>query len=128
MPLNSYRKPLAPVNPAKTLVVGFLIVILIGTALLSLPAATAGSQSASPTTALFTATSAVCVTGLIVEDTATYWSVFGQVVILLLLEIGGLGIMTMSTGVALVLGRRVTLRSRLMIREAMGELSLQGMV
>ncbi len=128
MPLNSYRKPLAPVNPAKTLVVGFLIVILIGTALLSLPVATAGTESASPTTALFTSTSAVCVTGLIVEDTATYWSVFGQVIIMLLIEIGGLGIMTMSTGVALVLGRRVTLRSRLMIREAMGVISLQGMV
>ncbi len=128
MPLNAYRKPMAPVNPAKALVVGFLVVIALGTGLLLLPASTVGQGGASPSTALFTATSAVCVTGLIVEDTGTYWSTLGQIIILLLIQVGGLGIMTMSTGVALILGRRVTLRSRLMIREAMGELSLQGMV
>ncbi len=128
MPLNSYRRPPTPVNPAKALVVGFLITITLGTGLLMLPVATGGPENAGPTTALFTATSAVCVTGLIVEDTGTYWSTFGQVVILLMIQIGGLGIMTMSTGVALVLGRRVALRSRLMIRESMGEISLQGMV
>ncbi len=128
MPLNAYRRPPAPVNPAKTLLMGFLFAIVLGTSLLLIPAATIGPTSASFSTALFTATSAVCVTGLVVEHTGTYWSVFGQIVILLLIQIGGLGIMTMSTSIALALGRRVTLRSRLMIREAMGELSLQGMV
>ena len=78
--------------------------------------------------ALFTATSAVCVTGLVVHNTAAYWSVFGQVVILLLIQAGGLGIMTYATAHALVTGRRVTLKERIMIQEQMGYWSLSGLV
>ena len=73
---------------------GFLSVILLGSLLLMLPIATKSGQSTSFSDALFTATSAVCVTGLVIKDTATYWSLFGQGVILLLIQIGGMGIIT----------------------------------
>src|SRR5918995_617992 len=84
-------------HPARLLPLAFMAAIAIGTALLMLPISRAGSGSAPPLTALFTATSAVCVTGLIVEDTPVYWSRFGQAVILGLFQIGGLGIMTGPT-------------------------------
>ncbi len=128
MPLNSAKKPMPPLKPAKVLVVGFLSVIAVGTLLLLLPVATAEGNETSSLTALFTATSAVCVTGLIVVDTGTHWSTFGQIVILFLIQIGGLGIMTMSTTAALVIGRKITFRQRLLIRESMGHVTLEGMV
>ncbi len=122
------RLKLPRLTPAQALVVGFALTIAVGTVILMLPQATASGEGADFTTALFTATSAVCVTGLIVVDTATYWSGFGQLIILLLIQIGGLGIMTMSTFVALLLGRRVTLRGRLFLQEALGESTLAGLV
>lgn len=76
----------------------------------------------------FTATSAVCVTGLVVVDTGTYWTNFGQVIILLLIQVGGLGFMTMSTLFALLLGRKITLRERLLIQESLNRFDLQGLV
>ena len=87
--------------------------IAIGTALLLVPVASAPGQSTSLMDALFTATSAVSVTGLVVNDTATHWSTFGEVVILLLIQLGGFGIMTLSSLVALLLSRRLGLRQRL---------------
>jgi trk system potassium uptake protein TrkH len=93
-----------------------------------LPVAASGGTEAGFVDALFTATSAVCVTGLVVHNTAAYWSVFGQVVILLLIQAGGLGIMTFATAHALVTGRRVTLKERVMIQEQMGYWSLSGLV
>ncbi len=126
--LNAAHRAQKPVRPAKVLVIGFLVVIFTGTLLLLVPISTAEGYHTSFMTALFTATSAVCVTGLIVVDTASHWSNFGHVVIMCLIQIGGLGIMTMSTAVALVLGRRITLRERLLIREALGEVSLEGLV
>ncbi len=115
-------------NPAQVLVLGFLAVIVVGTLLLLLPAATREGQDTEFLTALFTATSAVCVTGLIVVDTGTHWTTLGHVVILFLIQVGGLGIMTMSTMAAMVIGRKVSLRERLVIREAMGHVTLEGMV
>lgn len=100
-------------KPPQLLVGGFALVILVGTALLSLPAATAGPGAAPPLTALFTSTSAVCVTGLIVVDTPVYWSTFGQWVILGLIQIGGFGIMTLATVLSLLVTRRVRLRMQL---------------
>ena len=94
--------------------------------MLSMPWASASGQAASPLTALFTATSAVCVTGLVVVDTGTYWSVAGQTVILFLIQIGGLGIMTVSTLVGLAAGRRIGLRERLTLREQLGGIPLEG--
>lgn len=100
-------------RPVQIIFVAFLLTVGIGTALLMLPAATSAPGSASFTEALFTATSAVCVTGLIVVDTATYWTGFGDAVILALIQVGGFGVMTFATVVGLLVLGRFTLRSKL---------------
>lgn len=100
-------------HPAQAVVLGFAAAIAVGTALLMLPIAKSGPGGASFLEALFTATSAVCVTGLTVVDTPTYWSGFGQVVIMLLIQLGGLGIMIFASLIGLVLARKMSIRSRL---------------
>jgi potassium uptake TrkH family protein len=100
-------------HPARIVPVAFLVAIAIGTGLLMLPVARSGDGHPSPLTALFTATSAVCVTGLTVVDTTTYWSPFGQGVIMALVQIGGYGIMTLATLLGLLVSRRLGLRTRL---------------
>lgn len=100
-------------HPARLVPIAFLLTIMVGTALLMLPAATAAEASAPFLTALFTATSAVCVTGLIIVDTPTYWSGFGQGLILMLIQVGGLGIMTGATMLGLLVTRRLRLNRRL---------------
>ncbi|MFV8381697.1 TrkH family potassium uptake protein [Corynebacterium hindlerae] len=100
-------------SPAQLVSVSFLVLILLGTALLLLPISRSGPQSPEPVTALFTATSAVCLTGLTVVDTATYWSHFGQAVILILIQIGGLGIMTLATVASYLLAGRLGVKGRL---------------
>lgn len=93
--------------------VAFLTVVAIGTGLLSMPMAVEAGETTSWTSALFTATSAVCVTGLAVHDTAEHWSFFGEIVILVLMQIGGFGIMTLSSILAVVVSGRLGLRARL---------------
>ncbi|HHY46620.1 MAG TPA: Trk family potassium uptake protein [Firmicutes bacterium] len=115
-------------TPPQALILGFAGLILAGAVLLSLPAASRDGQSVGFLTALFTATSAVCVTGLVVVDTHDTYSLFGQIVTLVLLQAGGLGIMTLSTFALVALGRRVSLKGRLLIQEAMNQLTLEGMV
>ncbi|MFZ5969078.1 MAG: TrkH family potassium uptake protein [Bacillota bacterium] len=115
-------------NPAQILVVGFAAVILIGALLLSLPMASKNGESVGFINALFTSTSAVCVTGLVVVDTGTHWTVFGQVVILLLIQVGGLGFMTLTTLIAFILGKRIMLRERLVMQEALNQFSTAGVV
>jgi len=115
-------------NSAQILVIGYFIVILSGTLLLMLPQATANDQGLNFIDALFTATSATCVTGLIVVNTATAFSVFGQLVIMVLIQIGGLGIMTMSTMAALILGRKITLKERLIIQDDLSQFNISGVV
>ncbi|MEV8266000.1 potassium transporter TrkG [Microbacterium sp. NPDC076911] len=100
-------------HPAQAVVVGFAGAIAVGTALLLLPFAKDGPGSAGFVEALFTATSAVCVTGLTVVDTPVYWTVFGQVVIMLLIQLGGLGIMIFASLIGAILARKMTVRSRL---------------
>ncbi|MFF8844273.1 TrkH family potassium uptake protein [Streptomyces sp. NPDC015127] len=100
-------------HPARTLVLAFAVVIVIGAGLLALPLAAEDAVSAGPVTALFTATSAVCVTGLAVVDTGTYWSGFGEGVILTLVQVGGFGIMTMASLLALLISGRLRLRMQL---------------
>ncbi len=101
-------------HPARLVPIAFLIVIAVGTGLLMLPFARAGGAGGAPfITALFTATSAVCVTGLIVQDTATYWSAFGHGVILVLIQVGGFGIMSGATLLTMVVARRLRLSTRL---------------
>lgn len=100
-------------HPTQLIVAGFLAAILAGTALLLLPVASTDQGSPPLMTALFTATSAVCVTGLIVVDTPVYWSGFGQGVILVLIQLGGFGLMTVGSLVGLLLSRRIGLRQRM---------------
>lgn len=100
-------------HPAQIVVLGFAAAIFVGTVLLTLPVARRGPGGASLVEALFTATSAVCVTGHIVVDTPEYWSTFGQVVILALIQIGGFGIMTVASLLILLTTRRLGLQSRL---------------
>ncbi len=115
-------------DPTQVLVLGFLALILIGSLLLELPVASSDGQAAPYLDSLFTATSAVCVTGLVVRDTATEWSTFGHIVIIFLIQIGGLGFMTMATVILMVMGRKIRLRDRLIIQEALNEFSLKGLV
>ncbi|MDX6740532.1 TrkH family potassium uptake protein [Actinocorallia sp. A-T 12471] len=101
-------------HPTQVIVGGFGAAVSVGTVLLSLPVATADGEGAGVLTALFTATSSICLTGLAVVATDTHWSIFGEVVIMLLLQTGGLGIMTLATLFALLLSGRLGLRARLL--------------
>ncbi len=125
---GSGKKHSLKLTPSQVLVLGFAAIILLGTLLLSLPAATADDEEIGLLDALFTATSAVCVTGLVVVDTGTYWTAFGKTVILLLIQVGGLGFMTFATMVFIALGKRIHLRERLIIQEQQNRLALQGVV
>ncbi|WP_123043506.1 TrkH family potassium uptake protein [Cohnella candidum] len=115
-------------SPPKLLVLGFALIILVGAELLTLPIASAAGHSTRWIDALFTATSATCVTGLVVVDTGTYYSTFGQLVILSLIQIGGLGFMTMATLFAVFLKRRISLKERLVLQEALNQSSIEGIV
>lgn len=99
-------------TPARLTGLSFLALILLGTALLSLPIATVSEQPGSYLDSLFMAVSSVCVTGLVVQDTATYYSLFGQSVILVLIQLGGLGIMTLSASLPLIFGRQLSVSQR----------------
>jgi len=114
------------VSPPQILILGFLSFILAGMMLLMTPFATVSGISAVD--ALFTATSAVCVTGLIVKDTPHDFTFFGKVVILLLIQLGGLGYMTSATIISLVVGKKIGLSERLIMKEALNVLSLEGIV
>ncbi|MEX2188799.1 MAG: potassium transporter TrkG [Pirellulales bacterium] len=106
-------------HPATVLLLSFLAAVLIGAALLTLPVARAGPGRADFSTALFTSTSAICVTGLIVVDTGTYWSREGQIVILALIQIGGLGIMTFGAFFSLLVGRGLLIREAVLMGDIM---------
>lgn len=108
--------------------IGFLFVILAGSILLMLPVSARNGQSTPFLNALFTATSATCVTGLVVYDTATYWSVFGQTVILALIQIGGMGVVTIAVFIAAISGRRIGLMQRSTMQEAIAAPSMGGIV
>lgn len=113
---------------AQMIVLGFAGVILLGSWLLMLPAATRDGQGATFLDAMFTATSAVCVTGLVVQDTATYWSSFGQGVILLLIQVGGMGVVTIALAISYVSGKKITLRQRSTMQEAIAAPKVGGIV
>ena len=109
-----------PWHPAVVFLYGFAVVILIGAVLLSLPISSASGRWTPFLVALFTSTSAVCVTGLVLVDTASYWSGFGHGVILALFQIGGVGFMISATALILLSGGRATIRERVLLREALG--------
>ncbi len=110
------------------IVLSFLGVILVGALFLCLPISSASGAWTPPLDALFTATSATCVTGLVVVDTYTHWSIFGQIVILLLIQIGGLGFMTIMTLFAIITHRRITLHQRKLLMQSAGNYHLNGVM
>ena len=109
------------------LALGFLAVILLGTVLLALPAASRSGKGIGLFDSLFTATSAVCVTGLVAVDTGTTFSVFGQIVLLVQIQVGGLGFMVFATMIMVALGRKISIRGRMLIRESMNGASLSDL-
>lgn len=113
---------------SQMIVIGFLFIILSGTILLMLPISTRTPGGASFLEALFTATSATCVTGLVVRDTYQYWTVFGQFVILLMIQIGGLGFMTVGVFFSIILRRKIGLRTRGILQESVNTLQIGGIV
>ncbi|SFM23176.1 TrkH family potassium uptake protein [Pelosinus propionicus] len=115
-------------TPYQILALGFAGLIMIGTLLLMMPITAVNGQGLSLVDALFTATSAVCITGLVVVDTGSHFNLFGQSVIIFLIQIGGLGIMTMATLMALVIGRKIQLRERLVMQEALNHMTVAGVV
>lgn len=115
-------------TPSRVLVFGFALVIMLGALLLTLPQATQDGLGLPFLNATFTSTSAVCVTGLVVVDTATTFTLFGQWVILLLIQVGGLGFMTFATLFAMILRKRITLKERLLLQEALNQVSVEGIV
>jgi trk system potassium uptake protein TrkH len=126
--MKAIKKENFSFNPANTLVFSFATLILIGSILLALPIATINNEGLPYLDALFTATSAVCVTGLVVVDTGTTFNLFGQIVILLLIQVGGLGIMTFAGLIAMALGKKISFKQRLMLQETLSQNSIQGIV
>ena len=115
-------------NPPRVLALGFAGLIVLGGILLNLPIATKAGESIGFLDALFTSASSVCVTGLVVVNTGEFWSLFGQIVIICLIQMGGLGFMTMATLVALILGKKITLKERLIIKEQLNQETMSGLV
>lgn len=115
-------------NPPRVLALGFAGLILIGAILLNLPIASKSGESIGFINALFTSASSVCVTGLVVVNTGEYWSLFGHIVIICLIQMGGLGFMTLATLVALILGKKITLKERLIIKEQLNQETMSGLV
>ena len=115
-------------SSSQMIILTFALAILLGSFLLMLPASTQDGLGASFFDALFTSTSAVCVTGLVVHDTATYWSGFGQMVILLLIQIGGMGIVTLAIAITSISGKRISLKQRSTMQEAISAPKVGGIV
>lgn len=115
-------------SPFQTIVFGFLAAIMLGAILLSLPFATKSGEKTTLLGALFTSTSAVCVTGLVVYDTATHWTLFGQSIIILLIQIGGLGVVSMAGFLAILSGRKIGLFARNTMQEALSAHKVGGVV
>lgn len=115
-------------SSSQLIILGFAGAILLGSLLLMLPVSTYDGKGACFTDALFTATSAVCVTGLIVRDTATYWSTFGQTIILFLIQIGGMGVITVAVAISVISGKRISLKQRSTMQEAISAHKVGGIV
>ena len=115
-------------SSSQIIIFGFMGAILLGALLLMLPVSSAEGKITPFSDALFTSTSAVCVTGLVVQDTATYWSMFGQFIILMLIQIGGLGIVTISVAMAMMAGRKIGLMQRSTLQDAISAPKVGGIV
>ena len=116
------------ISPGRLIVLGFALVIIMGTILLMLPISLNEGVEISFIDALFTSTSAVCVTGLIAVDTADTFNVFGRTVVAMLIQVGGLGVTSVGVGFILLVGKKVSIKGRKIIKEAMNLESMKGLV
>lgn len=122
------EKKIRKLSSSQIIIIGFAAVILVGSILLMLPWATNDRAGASFADAVFTATSAVCVTGLVVKDTAAYWSGFGQLIILLLIQVGGMGVVTAAVSINMILGKRISLKQRSTMQDAISAPQVGGII
>lgn len=122
------KKKKNSLTAAKFMALGFALAILLGSILLWLPVSSASGESASYIDALFTATTSLCVTGLVTVPTFSNWSTFGHVIILLLIQFGGLGVVTCSTIAVVVLGKRISLKNRKLVQDSYNLEHMSGMV
>ena len=116
------------INAFQMIILGFIGIILLGALILMLPISSASGEFTPFNQTLFTSTSAVCVTGLVVQDTATHWSIFGQVIILIMIQIGGLGVITVAASIAMLSGRKIGLMQRSTMKEAIAAPKVGGIV
>lgn len=122
------NKTIKHLSSAQVVLIGFLAIILAGSVLLCLPISSADGKVVSYVDALFTATTATCVTGLVTVPTVSTWSIFGQVIILLLIQIGGLGVITIAASIMMMLGKRIGIGNRILIQDSFNLNSLSGIV
>ena len=122
------RKVLKQFSSARIILFGFIIMIFLGASILSLPISSRSREFTPFIDALFTATSASCVTGLIVYDTATHWSVFGKIIIIAMIQCGGLGVVTMLTVFTQVTGKKIGLRDRATLQSALSAPQIGGII
>ena len=121
-----HRKFKMKMTNTRVIALSFALMIIVGAALLCLPISSASGEWTHPVDALFTATTSTCVTGLVVFDTATQWSLFGEIVILVLIQIGGIGLMTLITLFSFFVRQRVSLHERRLLLQSSGALNLAG--
>ncbi len=126
--INENYKAKARMSSTQIIVLGFLLAIIVGAALLMLPFATARGQHTGFSTAMFTATTSICVTGLVVVDTFSHWSIFGQMIILILIQIGGFGVITLYSEIMILLKKRFSLSTRLLIQDYYNLDSIHGLI
>ncbi len=122
------RRLLKSTSPTRIIVSSFALIIFTGACLLSLPIASNDGNSIGFLNALFTATSATCVTGLVIADTLTQWTLFGQIIILLLIQIGGLGIVTFATFFSVLLGRKISMHGKILAQESISDYSFADVI
>ena len=122
------KRKISDISPTRLIVFSFVTLILTGATLLTLPMASNDGRSIGFINALFTATSASCVTGLVIADTKTQWTLFGQIVILVMIQVGGLGIITLATFFSVLLGRKVSMKGRVLAQESISYFSLQNVL
>jgi trk system potassium uptake protein len=125
---KTHKNKLLKMTPTRLIALSFILLILIGTCLLMLPISSQKREYTDFLTALFTATSASCVTGLVVVDTGTYWSMFGQLTILFLIQAGGLGLVTLATSFSMILGRKISLQGKRLALESTNYFSYENIL
>ena len=126
--MNEKMQRLRRITPSQIVLLGFLLLIGVGALLLMLPISARSGKATPFMDALFTATSATCVTGLIVHDTYTYWSTFGQFVILMLIQVGGMGVVTVAILLNMLRGQKIGVRQRFIMQESIGAPQMAGIV